>query len=102
MCCQHVRSALSVPEKINDTKHFVVRLCQIIDFSNGTLCQLLTTTVENVMKWEELQCNAAFVNHLILIFSVAKSEINASGSRDKESFMCSLSNSLTLSLMNVV
>lgn len=76
--------------------------CWIIDFSNGTLCQLLTTTVENVMNWEELQCNAAFVNHLILIFSAAESEINASGSRDKESFMCSLSSSLTLSPVNVV
>lgn len=54
------------------------------------------------MKWGELQYNTAFVNHLILIFSANKSEINASGSRDKESFVCSLSNSLTLSVMNLV
>jgi len=55
-----------------------------------------------MMKREELQCNTAFINHLILIFSAAKSEINESGLRDKESFMCSRSNSLTLSLINVV
>lgn len=68
-----------------------------IYFSNGTVCQLLNTTVENMMNWEELLCNIAFVNHLILIFSVAES-----GSRDRGSFMSSLSNSLTLFLMTVV
>lgn len=84
----------------NGTEQFVERLCQIIDFGNDAPCQLLTTAAENVIKWEELQCNAALVNHLILIFAAAKSEINASGSRDKESFIRTLSNSLTL--MNVV
>lgn len=83
----------------NGTEQFVEWLCQIIDFGNDALCQLLTTAAENVMKWEELQCNTV-VNHLILIFAAAKSEINASGSRDKESFNRTLSNSLAL--MNVV